>query len=189
MAADVPRSHLSQIETRWTELFRAHQGPSDAAAEAQAALMLRYAGAVSRYLTRAAGDPHVAEDLAQDFAVRFLRGDFRHADPSKGRFRDFVKRTVLNLMIDDHRRRRVRPRPLGEDVAEPAAPGADPDAIDGPFLDSCASKSWPTPGAPWPSLRSRPAGPTIPPCASGPSTPTCIPPGWPRSSPSGSAGP
>jgi RNA polymerase sigma-70 factor (ECF subfamily) len=136
MATTELPSHLSQIETRWTELFQAHLGPPDAAAPAQAALMLRYAGAVLRYLVKATGDPHLAEDLAQDFAVRFLRGDFRHADPSKGRFRNFVKRAVLNLMVDHHRRRRSRPHPLEEGVPEPAVPGADPAAIDRTFLDS-----------------------------------------------------
>src|SRR4051794_28953216 len=137
MATTELPSHLSQIETCWTELFQAHHGPPDAAAEAQAALMHRYSGAVLRYLVKATGDPHLADDLAQDFAVRFLRGDFRNADPSKGRFRDFVKRAVLNLMTDHHRRRRTRPSPLKEDSPEPAtAPEPNHSEIDRPFLDS-----------------------------------------------------
>ena len=111
-------SHLSQIETRWTEMFEVHLGRPDAAAAAQAALMLRYAGAVLRYLVKATGDPHLAEDLAQDFAVRFLRGDFRNADRSKGR------------------RRRAHPRPLEPGASEPATPGSDLATTDRPFLDS-----------------------------------------------------
>jgi RNA polymerase sigma-70 factor (ECF subfamily) len=136
MATSVLPAHLSQIETRWTELFQAHQGGPDAAATAQAALMIRYSGAILRYLVKATGDPHLAEDLAQDFAVRFLQGDFRGADPSKGRFRDFVKRAVLNLMVDHHRRRRVRPRHLEEDDPEPTIPGPDFAELDRPFLES-----------------------------------------------------
>jgi RNA polymerase sigma-70 factor (ECF subfamily) len=136
MDTSVLASHLSQIETRWTEMFEVHLARPDAAAAAQTALMLRYAGAVLRYLVKATGDPHLAEDLAQDFAVRFLRGDFRNADPSKGRFRDFVKHAVLNLIVDYHRRRRVRPRPLEPGASEPAVPGPDLAATDRPFLDS-----------------------------------------------------
>ena len=38
-----------------------------------------YQGAAYRYLTAAVGDPDVAAELFQEFAVRFLRGDFRRA--------------------------------------------------------------------------------------------------------------
>src|SRR5262249_5234326 len=48
-----------------------------------------------------------------------LRGDFRHADPIRGRFRDYVKRAVQNLMKDYYRRKRPM-RPLDSSVAEPA---------------------------------------------------------------------
>ncbi len=61
-------------------------------------LMCRYAGAVHRYLLKALGDSDAAAELNQEFALRFLRGDFRHGDPIRGRFRDYVKRTVQNLM-------------------------------------------------------------------------------------------
>ena len=87
-------------------------------------LMCRYAGAVHRYLLKALKDPDAAEELDQEFAVRFLRGDFRHGDPSRGRFRDYVKRAVQNLMKDYYRRRR-------RDGAAPIVPGVDePSALD-----------------------------------------------------------
>ena len=82
---------LSRIATRWTAVFRAH---GDAPTQAEAArhrLMLHYSGAVYRYLLGAVRDPDVAADLCQEFAVRFLRGDFRRADPGRGRFRDYLK--------------------------------------------------------------------------------------------------
>src|SRR5262249_8409202 len=77
--ADDPNPHLSQIETHWSAVFLAHRGPRDAAAEAQRALMERYGGAVHRYLLASLRDPEAADDLAQEFALRFLRGDFRRA--------------------------------------------------------------------------------------------------------------
>jgi RNA polymerase sigma-70 factor (ECF subfamily) len=104
--------HLSQMETHWTAVFQAHQDRSVEAAEAQAELVLRYGGAVHRYLLASLRDVDAADELAQEFALRFLRGDFKNADPGKGRFRDFLKRSVARLMIDYHRARRARPRPL-----------------------------------------------------------------------------
>jgi RNA polymerase sigma-70 factor (ECF subfamily) len=128
--------HLSQIETHWTAVFQAHQGRSPEAAEAQAALVLRYGGAVHRYLMASLRDVDAADELAQEFALRFLRGDFKNADPGKGRFRDFVKRAVYRLMVDYHRARRARPRPLAEGP-EPAV-DADPwdQDLDRQFLQS-----------------------------------------------------
>ena len=46
----------------------------------------------------------MADDLAQEFAYRFVRGDFRNADPAKGRFRDYLK-TALRNLINDHFRK------------------------------------------------------------------------------------
>lgn len=121
MEPDEPNSHLSRIETHWSLVFRAHRGEGTAAANDRAALMERYGGAVHRYLLRTLRDPNAADDLAQEFAVRFLRGDFKNADPCRGRFRDFVKRAVYNLIVDYHRSRQSRPRPLDSDVPDQAA--------------------------------------------------------------------
>jgi RNA polymerase sigma factor (sigma-70 family) len=128
-------SHLSQIETHWTTLFQAHESPSGTTAAAQAALMLRYSGAVNRYLLKATGDPHIADDLAQDFAVRFLRGDFRRAEPCRGRFRDYVKMAASNLVRDHFRRCRTRPRMLEDDPALATA-AHEPSEIDRTFIES-----------------------------------------------------
>jgi RNA polymerase sigma-70 factor (ECF subfamily) len=127
MDASQLNQRLSQINTRWSEIFQAHQGTGDAAASAQLALMKRYGGAIYRYLVASLRDPDLADDLAQEFAYRFLRGDFRRADPQRGRFRDFVKTAVLNLIVDYHRRQKSRPRPLPPEELEPVAPAAGPD--------------------------------------------------------------
>ena len=130
--------HLSRIETHWTAVFQAHQGRPTEVADAQSALMRRYGGAVHRYLLASLRDPEAADDLSQEFALRFLRGDFRNADPSKGRFRDFLKRSIYHLMVDYHRGCRARPRLLDGDAAEPAVSDADPwdRDLDRQFLDS-----------------------------------------------------
>jgi RNA polymerase sigma factor (sigma-70 family) len=101
--------HLSQMSTQWTMVFQAHSGSPEEVSTAVSALMCRYAGAVHRYLLKALRDPDAAAELDQEFALRFLRGDFRNCDPKRGRFRDYVKRAVQNLIIDYYRRKRSRP--------------------------------------------------------------------------------
>jgi RNA polymerase sigma-70 factor (ECF subfamily) len=103
-------------------MFQAH-GQGGAAPPAQQALLRRYVGAVYRYLLGAVRDPAVAEDLCQEFALRFLRGDFRRACPERGRFRDYLRTALIHLVHDHQRGRAHWPRPLAPDAPEPAAPG------------------------------------------------------------------
>ena len=112
--------HLSQILTHWSVVFQARQGPASQVTAAQRALMERYGGAVHRYLLGLLRDPDAADDLSQEFAVRFLRGDFKNVEPGRGRFRDFVKQVLRNLTID-HFRRRARLAGGIEDNPEPSA--------------------------------------------------------------------
>jgi RNA polymerase sigma-70 factor (ECF subfamily) len=131
---------LSQLTTQWSLVVQSHTGSPEQVAAAQAELMGQYAGAVHRYLLAALRDPHAASDLAQEFALRFLRGDFHRADPSRGRFRDFVKRALRNLIIDS--RRRSRARPEGAALPEPVDPvGVEEDReFDRHFLASWRSE-------------------------------------------------
>src|SRR5207244_8784969 len=103
---------LSRISTLWTVVLQAHQGSAEAVTKAQQLLMQRYSGAVYRYLLGAVRDPDVAADLSQEFALRFVRGDFRRAAPERGRFRDYVKIALVHLVDDYYRSRRARPRQL-----------------------------------------------------------------------------
>ena len=98
---------LSQIRTNWSQLFAATQPSSEATTQAQRDLLINYSGAVFRYLLGAVRNEHTASDLAQDFAVRFLRGDFKSVAPEKGRFRDFLKRTLSNLVNDHFRKQKA----------------------------------------------------------------------------------
>lgn len=116
---------LSRIATQWTALNRAHGDPADETVAAQWLLLERYRGAVYRYLFGAVRDPDAAEELCQEFALRFLRGDFRRASPTRGRFRDYLKTALIHLVTDYHRTRQARPQPLASDIGEPATPLAD----------------------------------------------------------------
>jgi RNA polymerase sigma-70 factor (ECF subfamily) len=117
--------HLSNISTRWSLIFDAHRGQGSRVTAAQGALMQRYCGAVYRYLLAVLHDPNEADELAQEFALRFIRGDFKHADPQRGRFRDYVKTVVYHLLADYHQRRHGRPRPLPADSSQLPAVGPE----------------------------------------------------------------
>ncbi len=106
MSTESGVQHLSEISTVWTEFGRAH---ADSAA-ARERFLRRYLGAVKRYLLAAVRDAHAAEDLTQDFALRFLEGRFRHANPARGRFRDYVK-TALFHLVDDYQKRQAKAGP------------------------------------------------------------------------------
>jgi DNA-directed RNA polymerase specialized sigma24 family protein len=122
MSRDSLSQRLSQIRTSWTLVFQAAGDAADAATAARHALLHRYAGAVYRYLLGAVGDPDTAEELAQEFALRVLRGDFRHADPGRGHFRNYLKTALVHLVEDHRRSRRAWPGPLPPDLPEPTAP-------------------------------------------------------------------
>ena len=131
------RPNLSRISTEWDLIFRAHNGSPTEVTAAQVALMERYSGAVHRYLMAVARDQNIADELDQEFALRFLRGDLHRADPNRGRFRDFVKRSLRNLMIDHHRKQRHHAAIGAPGVPEPA------DADDGPAdFDRQFRESW-----------------------------------------------
>jgi RNA polymerase sigma-70 factor (ECF subfamily) len=119
--------HLSRISTVWTAVRRAHGADDADRSAAQQQLVQRYARAIFRYLLGTVRDPEVAHELFQEFALRLFRGDFRHADPGRGRFRSYVKSVLINLVIDYWRQQQKRPRRL-PDVADPAGEPSPPEA-------------------------------------------------------------
>lgn len=106
---------LQQLSTNWAELESAH-GNGPQAREAQSAVLRRYGRSVVHFLAAATGDQHIADDLAQEFALKFVRGDFRRLHPSRGRFRDFVKTVLAHLVADHFRARQTSPRALPPDI-------------------------------------------------------------------------
>jgi DNA-directed RNA polymerase specialized sigma24 family protein len=125
---------LSRMSTMWTMVLEAHGGQADAATAAMAGLAQRYSGVVYRYLLGAVRDPDAAADLSQEFALRILRGAFRHANPGRGRFRDYLKTALIHLVDDYRAAERSRPRPLPADV--PAGPAATGQESEVDFLET-----------------------------------------------------
>jgi RNA polymerase sigma factor (sigma-70 family) len=127
---------LSQITTVWSMIFQAHQGQPDSVIEAQQRLMQRYGGAVYRYLLRLVRDANVADELTQEFAYRFVRGDFRRVTPQRGRFRNFVRAAVGNLVVDYHRRQKARPQAMSPELLEIATGASPSQELERQFIES-----------------------------------------------------
>jgi RNA polymerase sigma-70 factor (ECF subfamily) len=124
----VSDSRFDNLSTLWTLVRRAHGETPEAAAQARGELLQRYRGAAYRYLLATVRDPDTAEELSQDFALKFLRGDFRHAHPGRGRFRDYLRSSLAHL-IKSHRHRAARqPGPLATDPVAAETKGAGEDA-------------------------------------------------------------
>ncbi|MDV6032344.1 MAG: sigma-70 family RNA polymerase sigma factor [Phycisphaera sp. RhM] len=98
-------TRIRDIATRWSLIRKAHAGEDTSATSARHALVDRYCGAAWRYLLAVTGNEPIAEELFQELALRMLRGDLRHADSSKGRFRDYLKTVLVNLVRDHYRKR------------------------------------------------------------------------------------
>jgi RNA polymerase sigma-70 factor (ECF subfamily) len=129
--------HLSRIQTAWSMVRRAH-GDHTNVQSAQQSLLDRYGGAVRRYALGALRDEDAADEVFQEFALRFVRGDFGKADPERGRFRAFVKTVVYRLIVDYQRRakKRLRESPMHSNVAEPAAASEEASGDDALFESS-----------------------------------------------------
>jgi len=129
--------HISRIHTAWSMVREAH-GDHTAVQSAQQRLLDRYGGAVRRYALSALRDEDAADEVFQEFALRFVRGDFGNADPNRGRFRAFVKTVVYRLIVDYQRRakKRLRETPMHSNVAEPPAGSSEPKEDDALFRTS-----------------------------------------------------
>jgi RNA polymerase sigma-70 factor (ECF subfamily) len=133
-------SRLSGIQTCWAIVFDASSGEGPAVISAQQRLLMRYYRSIRHYLCALVHDPEVAEELTHDFVVRFLRGDFKQANPARGRFRDLLKRSLRNLAIDYWRRQHVGKNqvlaPLPADFELPCGRALDAAGTDETFLRS-----------------------------------------------------
>jgi RNA polymerase sigma factor (sigma-70 family) len=137
---------LSQQSTLWSVFRRAHHGPADDQTAARRLLVEHYGGVVVRHLRLVLRDHEAVSELYQEVALRIMSGAFHRADPARGRFRDYLKATILHLVGKYLREQGKRPRLLSPDDPEPAAaPPSLPEA-ERQFLDSwrdqLLSRAW-----------------------------------------------
>lgn len=114
MTTSPTTSPLGQTQTDWALLHLAHAAIPDQARSVWTQVVLRYEEPVRGSLRRLVRDEQVADELNQEFWVRFLRGDFAHATPTRGRFRNLIKTVLIHLVADYYRRGR-RDRHLADD--------------------------------------------------------------------------
>jgi RNA polymerase sigma-70 factor (ECF subfamily) len=126
MAVNTSAVRLSEIDTPWSVVLKAHQGSDDSVRWAKQTLLDRYGGAVRRYLQASLHDEEAARELFQEFALRMVRGDFRAADPERGRFRNFVKSALFHLIVDYWRREARKDQQLTSVMAVDALVTPDP---------------------------------------------------------------
>jgi RNA polymerase sigma factor (sigma-70 family) len=146
MSSSDESTRLSKIQTIWGDLFQ--QSTVDDAGGPSRDLVLRYYGAVYRYLLGIVRDEEAATDLTQEFAERFLRGDFRKATPERGRFRDFLKVALRNLAMDHFRKQKVRGmQPLPEsgfEVGDDSEQRQRDEAFVASFREEVLARTWET---------------------------------------------
>src|ERR1051326_4782632 len=136
MAHDSYTEHLSQIQTCWSQICQAHEGPTLARRRAQSELLERYGGAVRRYLLGGLRDPEVADEVFQEFAMGLLKGDLKGADPERGKFRSYIRGVLSHMIADHHRRSAKQHRQMAAEAPEPAAPQPTLEESDRAFLES-----------------------------------------------------
>lgn len=133
MSTSSLHEHLSRIPTYWSILRQAHGGSTRVQEVARAWFMERYLPVVRRYLVKAVG-VEAADELAQEFAIRFLEGRYTNANPGRGRFRDYLK-TCLFALVADFRKTQTKSQTL-----QPLSDGWDP--VDPRDHDVSESKSF-----------------------------------------------
>jgi RNA polymerase sigma-70 factor (ECF subfamily) len=129
--------HISRIPTAWSMVRDAHRDHT-AVQQAQQRLLDRYGGAVKRYALSALRSEEAADEVFQEFALKFVRGDFVGADPERGRFRAFGKTVVYRRIVDYQRRskKRVREGQMHSNIAEPEVDDARANGDDALFQTS-----------------------------------------------------
>jgi RNA polymerase sigma-70 factor (ECF subfamily) len=131
-----PDQRLSQIGTLWSIVNRAGGPDDEDVTAARQRLLQRYGGAVKRYLLGALRDAEVADELTQEFALRFMDGKYSGADRERGRFRSFIKGVLAHLIADHFRRLQARPGALPLDSEQVSDSRADPAGPDPLFVEN-----------------------------------------------------
>ncbi len=95
-------------------------------------LVLRYRRAIRSYLGALLRNDEDADDVAQKFLEKMLKGAFDNVRPERGRFRDYLKKSVRNEALA-FLKKKGREVPIG---LEPAA-----DTL-GPSVDDRWNEDW-----------------------------------------------
>jgi RNA polymerase sigma-70 factor (ECF subfamily) len=122
--------------TTWRPIL-AGRGQGDGAQQARNELLVRYHEAVYHYFLKKIRDPHAAQELYSNFALKLIESDslIRGADQQRGRFRHYLRTALHHMVIDYYRKKkREKERVLGQNAPDgdrvldvPEAPERDGD--------------------------------------------------------------
>lgn len=112
-----PDPTLRNAETDWSLLYLAHAPLAREVRPIWNQIFLQYDRPVWQFLRSLVRDDHALDDIYQEFWHRFLKGDFAHATPERGRFRYLLMKVLANLVADYYRRAKRTPELLLEDPA------------------------------------------------------------------------
>lgn len=110
----------SWVMTAWSGVFQG-RGEGHGARQARNELLVRYHEAVYHYFLAKIRDPHAANELYSNFAVKLIETDriLKNADPTRGRFRHYLK-AALHHMVIDYYRSQKRGQKVGQIAFDPA---------------------------------------------------------------------
>lgn len=103
--------------TRWSLVLQAGDAHAPLAQESLAELCGRYWYPLYAYIRRRGYDPEQARDLTQDFFARALeKGLMAEADPSRGRFRSFLRTVCADFLANRRDWNQARKRGGGQTI-------------------------------------------------------------------------
>src|SRR5215475_10618993 len=101
--------------THWTVVLAARENNGTTAAEALGRLCSTYRYPLYSFIRRQGFSPHEAEDLTQDFFVRFLEQNrLTNVQPSAGKFRSFLLACLKNFLANERERAQAQRRGGGQ---------------------------------------------------------------------------
>ena len=93
MTSEPPARRIDDISTRWSAVADMNQ------------FVLRYTPAMQSYLCAILKDDDLARDVLQDFLTKVIERGFGVDETRRGRFRDFLTKSVKNAAISFLRKR------------------------------------------------------------------------------------
>jgi len=103
--ADQPTEAMGFHTTHWTVVLTARAGEGEAGREALASLCATYWYPLYAFIRRQGASPHEAEDLTQEFFLRFLeRNSLGSVQPAAGKFRSFLLVCLKNFLANERER-------------------------------------------------------------------------------------
>lgn len=112
--ASLEKGGAAFLTTHWSVVLSA-QGDSTVAREALETLCRNYWLPLYAFVRREGFSPEEAQDLTQEFFVRFLqRRDFAAARREKGRLRSYLLASLKNFLVNERESANTRKRSQGE---------------------------------------------------------------------------